>query len=1473
MSDPKSMGDLFRERRAAAAAAGQNNAGNTNTNTRQDAQTRTQMKSFAEIQREQQQQQRQHQQQPRQQQQQQQREQKSVDEFGRLMRPTGSSHGSSRNINNGSSHQYGNAANTSRRVASNNSNRGGRQNHRANLPIEQGVIHTLLDKFGFILCADREMELFFHYSEFTEGHSDDLNIGDEVEFRLGRAEERGGRRGGGSDDDDKMSAFDVRKLSKGTIYWEKEDEPVGKRWRGCVDQTAREEHQRGQRGGMRDRNSGGKSAAVDGAIRITDGDDIGENIEIYYAPSDYTPSKTSQNHSRLDRKDVVEFTLVTKRRTGKKYARNITLVQSERERQRVEREAKLLEGATLERGKVVSDKGDFGFLRSTTRVEEVYFHISHILSLEDGDEKSRGMLKEGQDVEFYVVNESGGGAPSSGDRRGSKKGDKSLSARKIKVLPQGSVKFELTIAEGVTGTVTECPVASGMEPFGRRDDRRKNDRDGGAVLGNSKAKVGKIRLQEDIIVHINDGEKEVITHVLLPPDAYPGGTFAISRTGSEVGSWIRPGDVLLFDVVKQVIDGTCRAVPTKFVRRASLRLTEAADAVVDKDDSLSSAKPSVRLIEPSLCGRAEGVIRSIHDNYGFIHLAERSVDAYLPLFEVFPAEIQGDLVRNNPDVYPNNDLIQNKGARLQVEVGMEVSFDLSLQMLSNASSGGRAGDRGRYGKQSRSSPAAAQEKESLRARRVQILPKGTVKENIAMAEGVKATVIREDPKQPFVGTLELEKSLKIESGSQRHPLVAKLLDAISEGKYGEEEVTFHDVLSERDAQVVISMVNSRYDDLEWSYVPENNVAGDNYHSRKLCIARKKRDGADEEESEQLITFKTSSDIASMEASDDKEEPPLEGNEDGVESNDVAATAEETAATGTFADKKQDHKKKSKKAKIVKALRFDKFSFPDMSVGPLGVGDVVTCDIFQSRRTGAAVIENIKVVERKERSPVVVLDREDGRENAAATQRKGICGFVTEAVPSRQFGFISAVDEQGLKTGEHVFFHFTEVESSAVAVGGGDVAQDGRTSLSLARSKKPGRSDAYVIRKGDEVKFNAGPGKNGKLTATNVSILPRGTLKIAMNKADNKSPSCTGYILMEPSHTSLANTPSHVALQTGTAAASGGGSRWDNVRDDKSMSSKSGSNAKEGGVILLLSDPSHLFSPKQKMKSPKKVGGAPLDNDNDARDGTFSGTESNKTESETENNDSDNAEPSKDDVVQDPAASVVVGMHVLYRSSSTMANNRRNDGPKRGDLVTFGKTSGAKLVKDIRVEKMGAATSVRGIMTDINKEDDTAVFVSSDDHVGRYEIKLAEVVSCDKALLKDKEQVDGILHEGKIFGVCRTKDIHLASSFGRRPGGSNISGGLKERPKLNLTVKKELQGMGGKIMAQSRMAKGPDGTNGFAPGWTNRMSPHTVVEEEEEVEQRVRSLSLSLSAAASEFVPNFPMVAASGFEMVEDGGVE
>ncbi len=49
-------------------------------------------------------------------------------------------------------------------------------------------------------------------------------------------------------------------------------------------------------------------------------------------------------------------------------------------------------------------------------------------------------------------------------------------------------------------------------------------------------------------------------------------------------------------------------------------------------------------------------------------------------------------------------------------------------------------------------------------------------------------------------------------------------------------------------------------------------------------------------------------------------------------------------------------------------------------------------------------------------------------------------------------------------------------------------------------------------------------------------------------------------------------------------------------------------------------------------------------------------------------------------------------------------------------------------------------------------------------------------------------------------------------------------------------------MGGQIMAQSRMAKGPDGTNGFVKGWTTR-----------------------LSVFVKEFVPSIESIEASGFE--------
>jgi len=74
-------------------------------------------------------------------------------------------------------------------------------------------------------------------------------------------------------------------------------------------------------------------------------------------------SRNDIHTNALERKDLVEFTLVQCNRSKFLYARNISLIQSERDRLEEERERVLLENATLEQGVVVSLKNGFGFLR------------------------------------------------------------------------------------------------------------------------------------------------------------------------------------------------------------------------------------------------------------------------------------------------------------------------------------------------------------------------------------------------------------------------------------------------------------------------------------------------------------------------------------------------------------------------------------------------------------------------------------------------------------------------------------------------------------------------------------------------------------------------------------------------------------------------------------------------------------------------------------------------------------------------------------------------------------------------------------------------------------------------------------------------------------------------------------------------------------------------------------------------------
>ncbi|PIK55534.1 putative cold shock domain-containing protein E1 isoform X2 [Apostichopus japonicus] len=49
---------------------------------------------------------------------------------------------------------------------------------------ETGSVEKLLASYGFVRCADRDVRLFFHYSQFTGNAASDLRVGDFVEFEM-----------------------------------------------------------------------------------------------------------------------------------------------------------------------------------------------------------------------------------------------------------------------------------------------------------------------------------------------------------------------------------------------------------------------------------------------------------------------------------------------------------------------------------------------------------------------------------------------------------------------------------------------------------------------------------------------------------------------------------------------------------------------------------------------------------------------------------------------------------------------------------------------------------------------------------------------------------------------------------------------------------------------------------------------------------------------------------------------------------------------------------------------------------------------------------------------------------------------------------------------------------------------------------------------------------------------------------------
>jgi cold shock CspA family protein len=624
-----------------------------------------------------------------------------------------------------------------------------------------------------------------------------------------------------------------------------------------------------------------------------------------------------------------------------------------------------------------------------------------------------------------------------------------------------------------------------------------------------------------------------------------------------------------------------------------------------------------------------------------------------------------------------------------------------------------------------------------------------------------------------------------------------------------------------------------------------------------------------------------------------------GSSGGKLSEDGANESDSGHATGTpvvVAKKSQSRSKHSKPPKPIASIRFDAGALADAKQyrGPTE-GDIILLDAYQSRPTGNFEAMNIRLVER-----AVVLERSSASVlNDILASGEEEVGFVTEVVAARQFGFISVLDcsnvsgngdtsisgDMIVPVKDKMFFHFKDL-----------VGSGGNNSGS-----------ANKIRKGDEVKFkvvtsvvaNSKLGAGEKKTAVNVVRLRNGTLpKIptSTTRSDNNAvggassnvnaaDACQGYVLMEPSHTTLANTPSHKVSRdqsrsNGNGNVAGGGSdsqpaaigaatvpgsRWAraSAQEEKQLH-HSESTINEDGCVLLLSDPKGLFSAKgnndDENYGPSKEETSGGDHvKKDAADLSMGETlvaaedDDNKIKGkDTGDGKSDQQNPTEEGPkrMRYSKSDVVGGSSTNNASPGRFKKHVDNKtiGPRRGDLVSFVRSTRNGGVKEMRVVKRNAAVLVRGTLTHIDFGNETATFVvdakessTNGSTPGQaqvaktFDIKLYEVVSCKIKVLKENEPVEGILHDGMLYGISRTKDLYIVSKVMATKQISGMGMGMgqaKERPRLNLTVKKELQGMGGKIIAQSGMAKGPDGTNGFPEAWTPRPSWYALGERQE-----------------------------------------
>ncbi|CAB3989658.1 cold shock domain-containing E1-like [Paramuricea clavata] len=223
---------------------------------------------------------------------------------------------------------------------------------------ETGVIEKLCQTYGFIECAEQDLRVFFHYSQY-KGHASELETGDSVEFDV-TSDSRTG----------KPIACRILKLEHGSVTFEVKSE---ERVTGKVELEATKPT----------RYSYPKQPASRSSVSEAGRVSYDVNGESFFLP--YYQAEILSN-SQLYKGDTVSFFILENKRNGQHCAVELLLVEAA--------------PPVYVQGIVCSLKESFGFIERADKVNEIFFHYSEF----QGD---IGDLLLGDDVQFVVHDRNG----------------------------------------------------------------------------------------------------------------------------------------------------------------------------------------------------------------------------------------------------------------------------------------------------------------------------------------------------------------------------------------------------------------------------------------------------------------------------------------------------------------------------------------------------------------------------------------------------------------------------------------------------------------------------------------------------------------------------------------------------------------------------------------------------------------------------------------------------------------------------------------------------------------------------------------------------------------------------------------------------------------------------------------------------------------------------------------------------------